>query len=495
MSHEASTAETKLPPLEHTGPHRKRLGLISIVACLGGLLFGYDTGVANGAEGPMAADLGLDLLQLGLVIASLGFAAAVGALLGGTVADAIGRRRAILILALLFFGGVILVVISPGGGGEFNPIGYGTLLAGRIVLGLAVGGASSVVPIYLAELAPYEIRGSITGRNELAIVSGQLAAFVINAVIAMTIGETGGVWRIMFAVCAVPAVFLFFGMLRMPESPRWLVEKGRKDEALKVLETVRSKSRAKAEYEQVEIIANEEREAKVGLRALFSNKWLLRIVAVGAGLAMFQQLTGINTIMYFGSRVLEEAGMTSQQAVLANISFGVVAVIGGLIALHNMDRIDRRKTFMIGLSLTTTCHVLVVIATSVFPDGHPARMWAVLILVVAFVLSMQTFLNIAVWVWLAEIFPLHMRGLGFGISAFFGWSMNGVLAFIMPSLLAWSLGGTFALLAVVGVLGVLFIYRLVPETRGRSLEALEEDVTTGTINTITASQRIAARKR
>ncbi|MEZ3159567.1 sugar porter family MFS transporter [Microbacterium sp. BWT-B31] len=489
MSHGVSAAEATLPPLETAGPHRKRLGLISIIACLGGLLFGYDTGVANGAEGPMAADLGLDLLQLGLVIASLGFAAAVGALLGGTLADAIGRRRAILVLAVLFFGGVLLVIFSPGGGGEFDPVGYTLLLAGRIVLGLAVGGASSVVPIYLAELAPYEIRGSITGRNELAIVSGQLAAFVVNAIIAITIGESGGVWRIMFAVCAVPAVFLFFGMLRMPESPRWLVEKGRTSEALEVLETVRSKSRAKAEHVQIEIIAEEESEAKVGLGALLTNRWLLRIVAVGAGLAMFQQLTGINTIMYFGSRVLEEAGMTPQQAVIANISFGVVAVIGGIIALRNMDRVDRRKTFMIGLSATTTCHVLVVIATSVFPDGHPARMWAVLILVVAFVISMQTFLNIAVWVWLAEIFPLHMRGVGFGIAAFFGWTMNGVLAFIMPSLLEWSLGGTFALLALVGVLGVLFIYRFVPETRGRSLEALEEDVTTGAINIITASQR------
>ena len=494
MSHGASAAEAALPPLS-PGPYRKRLGQISLVACLGGLLFGYDTGVANGAEGPMATDMALDLLQLGLVIASLGFAAAFGALLGGTLSDAIGRRRAIIVLAALFFGGVMLVIFAPGGGGAFSGFGYGMLLSGRIVLGLAVGGASSVVPIYLAELAPYEIRGSITGRNELAIVSGQLTAFVVNAVIALGFGTEGPVWRYMFAVCAIPAVCLFIGMLRMPESPRWLIEKGHHKEALKVLEQVRSKDRAKAEYDQIEIIAEEESESKVGLAALLSNKWLIRIVAVGAGLAMFQQLTGINTIMYFGTRVLKEAGMTEDQAVIANISFGVVAVIGGIIALHNMDRIDRRKTFMIGLTLTTTCHVLVAIATEVLPPGNPFRMWAVLILVTAFVLSMQTFLNIAVWVWLAEIFPLHMRGLGFGIAAFFGWTMNGILGFIMPTLINWSLTGTFALLAAVGVLGVLFIYRFVPETRGRSLEALEEDVTTGTINIITQSQKVAASRK
>lgn len=318
---------------------------------------------------------------------------------------------------------------------------------------------------------------------------------MVNAVIALGFGTEGPVWRYMFAVCAIPAVCLFIGMLRMPESPRWLIEKGHHKEALKVLEQVRSKDRAKAEHDQIEIIAEEESESKVGLAALLSNKWLMRIVAVGAGLAMFQQLTGINTIMYFGTRVLKEAGMTEDQAVIANISFGVVAVIGGIIALHNMDRIDRRKTFMIGLTLTTTCHVLVAIATEVFPPGNPFRMWAVLILVTAFVLSMQTFLNIAVWVWLAEIFPLHMRGLGFGIAAFFGWTMNGILGFIMPTLINWSLTGTFALLAAVGVLGVLFIYRFVPETRGRSLEALEEDVTTGTINIITQSQKVAASRK
>ena len=161
------------------------------------------------------------------------FAAAVGALLGGTLADAIGRRRANHRTRRAVLRRRDAGHLLPGGGGEFNAVGYAALLSGRIVLGLAVGGASSVVPIYLAELAPYEIRGSITGRNELAIVAGQLAAFVVNALIAVTVGETGGVWRIMFAVCAVPAVCLFFGMLRMPESPRWLVEKGRTEQALR----------------------------------------------------------------------------------------------------------------------------------------------------------------------------------------------------------------------------------------------------------------------
>ena len=151
---------------------------------------------------------------------------------------------------------------------------------------------------------------------------------------------------------------------------------------------------------------------------------------------MTQQLTGINSIMYYGTRVLEESGMSENEAMLANIAFGVVAVLGGIIALRNMDRLDRRKTFLIGLSLTTTCHCLVGVASMLLPAGNPARPFVILALVTAFVLSMQTFLNIAVWVWLAEVFPLHMRGLGFGISAFFGWTTNGFLALFFPSLVA-----------------------------------------------------------
>src|SRR3954452_21876014 len=332
MPHSASTVESALPPLA-PGPYRKRIGLISIIACFGGLLFGYDTGVSNGAERPMQAELGLSDLAIGVVISSLIFAAAVGALTGGQISDAWGRRKTIIVLAVLFFTGTLFVVFSPG---------FGILVTGRILVGLAVGGASTVVPVYLAELAPYKIRGSITGLNELAIVVSQLSAFVANAIIGNVFGNVVGLWRIMFAVCALPAIALFFGMLRMPESPRWLVEKGREDEALAVLKTVRSEDRAVAEWEQVERVVEEEHEEHwTGLGAIVRSKWLIRILLVGIGLSMTQQLTGINSIMYYGQRGLIEPGFTASAALSANIAAAGAAVVGANIALYNMDRIDR----------------------------------------------------------------------------------------------------------------------------------------------------------
>src|SRR5690606_4745099 len=220
MTSSSPGGSATLPPLTK-GPHSSRLGLISIVACLGGLLFGYDTGVINGALPSLTEEMGLTPISEGVVTSSLVFAAAIGAVSCGRISDAIGRRTTIIILAVLFFIGSVFVVTTPN---------IELLIVGRIFLGLGVGGASAVVPVFLAELAPFEIRGSITGRNELAIVSGQLAAFVINAIIGNVWGHVDGVWRIMFAVCAIPAIGLFFGMLRMPESPRWLLEKGRRDE-------------------------------------------------------------------------------------------------------------------------------------------------------------------------------------------------------------------------------------------------------------------------
>ena len=472
-----------LPPLTN-GPHRKRLGMVATVATFGGLLFGYDTGVINGALRPMTADLGLTPITEGIVTSSLLFGAAAGAVGGGRLSDSWGRRKTIILLAILFLVGALSCVFAPN---------FEVMVVGRVILGLAVGGASSVVPVYLAELAPYEIRGSLAGRNELMIVIGQLAAFVVNAIIGSVWGEFGGVWRIMLAVAAVPAVALFLGMLRMPESPRWLISQGRTQEALAVLKTIRSSDRAEAEMADVKHLADEEKEMNLSGWGALKNKWILRILLVGIGLGVAQQLTGINSIMYYGQSVLVEAGFDSRAALIANIAPGVIAVVGGVIALTMMQRVNRRTTLLLGFTLTTICHFLIGIASIALPVGNPARPFVILFLVVAFVGSMQTFLNIAVWVMLSEIFPLHIRGFAIGVSIFCLWIANAFLGLFFPTLVA-SVGitGTFFMFGVVGILALIFIYTQVPETRGRTLEALEEDVTTGAIYLVHKTPATAA---
>ena len=482
------TSETaQLPPLT-VGPHTRRLGVMAIVATFGGLLFGYDTGVINGAQSSMAAELALDDFAVGVVTSSLVFAAAFGALFGGSLADRIGRRRTIIALAVLFFAGSICVTVAPG---------FAVLVFGRVLLGLAVGGASTVVPVFLAELAPYEIRGSLAGRNEMMIVVGQLAAFVINAIIGNLLSDFGGVWRVMFAVCAIPAVFLFIGMLRMPESPRWLMRRGDSAAALAVLQRIRPLDRAEAEVSQLQQLlgtrepgelggaqagASQGQETLRGLRLIASNKWFVRILLVGIGVGVAQQLTGINSIMYYGTSVLEEAGFSHSAALIGNIAPGIIAVIGAFIALYMMDRWDRRKTFITGFALTTISHVVIGVASLTVPEDAVIRPYLILALVVFFVGSMQTFLNVVTWVYISEIFPLRFRGLGVGIAIFCHWIMNGVLALFFPSLIAATgLTTTFFLFAGVGALALLFMATCVPETRGRTLESMEADITSGAI--------------
>lgn len=477
MTHPSTdTATSALPPLTR-GPHERRLGVVALVSTLGGLLFGYDTGVINGALLPMTQELGLTSITEGVVTSSLLFGAALGAVTIGRLSDAWGRRRTILLLAVLFFVGTIICVSAPS---------FEVLVIGRVLLGLAVGGASAVVPVFLAELAPYEIRGSISGRNEVMIVSGQLAAFVVNAIIGNVLGHVDGVWRIMLAVAALPAIALFFGMLRMPESPRWLLSKGRHEDALRVLSTIRSPERAEAEARDIRAtVALEERTTTAGLGEVLRNKWLVRIIVIGIGIAVFQQLTGINSILYYGQVVLAESGFGAQAALIANIAPGIIGVVGAFIALWMMERINRRTTFITGYALTAICHFLIGLASVLVPADSAARPYILLILIVAFVGSMQTFLNVATWVLLSEIFPLRIRALGMGISVFCLWVTNALLSLYFPTIIG-TLGitGSFFGFAVVNALALVAMIRFLPETRGRTLEAVEEGVTTGAIFTI-----------
>ncbi|UEA82788.1 sugar porter family MFS transporter [Tsukamurella paurometabola] len=455
------------------------MDLVAVVATFGGLLFGYDTGVLNGALEPMKHDLGLTTTTEGLVVSTLLIGAAVGALACGRLADAIGRRKTMIILAVIFFVGTLGAVVAND---------LAVMLPARFVLGLAVGGASVVVPVYLSELAPTERRGALSGRNELAIVVGQLLAFVINAIIAavwppLTDSNPDGhpgVWRIMLAVCAVPAVCLFLGMLRMPESPRWYISKGRHDEALAVLMQVRTEDRARAEMAEVEQLAQEEEAAQTGGWADLAIPWVRRIMLAAVILAIAQQLTGINSVMYYGTEMLKTAGFSDSAAPIANIFMGVSAVVGSAICLFVLiDRVPRRRLILLGMAGVTVFHGLTVLSALVLPEGK-VQAYGVLIFVALFVLAMQTALNVPVWVCLSELFPLRLRGFGMGLSVLVLWLTNALVGQLFPTLIkVGGIVGTYGTFFVVCALFGFLIYKTLPNTSGRSLEDLEESFSHG----------------
>ncbi|MFG2133703.1 sugar porter family MFS transporter [Streptomyces sp. NPDC048751] len=446
----------------------RRLRIITVIATFGGLLFGYDTGVINGALPYMTDDLGLTPVTEGMVTSSLLLGAALGAITGGRLSDARGRRRTILTLAVLFFIGALGCTLAPT---------TAVMVVARFVLGLAVGGASVTVPVYLAEVSPAERRGALVTRNELMIVSGQLLAFTSNAIIARVGGESGGVWRWMLVIATVPAVVLWFGMLVMPESPRWLASRSRHTEALDVLRQVRSRQRAEAELAEVTALAVKDEQEKLGgWQDVKGVPWVRRLMFIGFGIAIVQQITGVNTIMYYGTQILTDAGFAADSALTANIANGVISVLATFVGIWLLGRVPRRPMLMTGQLGTTAALLLIGVFSLVLPSGD-GRAYAVLAMTVTFLAFQQGAISPVTWLMLSEIFPMRMRGFGMGMAAVVLWLTNFVIGLVFPSLVSGiGISNTFFLFVVAGLVSLTFVKRYVPETKGRTLETLEAEL-------------------
>ncbi|MFD4248186.1 sugar porter family MFS transporter [Amycolatopsis thermoflava] len=470
MSHVKDDAPSgQTLPEDQKGPHTRRLRLITVIATFGGLLFGYDTGVINGALPYMQADLGLTALSEGLVTSSLLLGAALGAVLGGRLSDRRGRRRTILALAVIFLVGTLGCTFAPD---------TTVMVISRFVLGLAVGGASVTVPTYLAEVSPAERRGRLVTQNELMIVTGQLLAFTFNAIIGNAFGESGGVWRWMLVLATLPAVVLWFGMLVMPESPRWLASRERFGDALSVLKEVRSARRAEAELAEVRQLALQDRQAKTGGWSDLATPWIRRLVLTGVGIAIVQQITGVNSIMYYGTQILTDAGFSANGALTANIANGVISVLATFVGIWLLGRVNRRPMLIAGQIGTTSALLLIGLFSLLLPEGT-GRAFVVLTLTVTFLAFQQGSISPVTWLMLSEIFPLKLRGFGFGLCALVLWLTNFAVGLLFPLLVeAIHISGTFFLFAALGVGAITFVARFVPETRGRSLETLEKELRT-----------------
>ena len=290
----------------------------------------------------MRDDLSLTTCWEGFVVSSLLIGAAFGALIGGRLADSLGRKRSLMVCAALFFLGAIGTATAPS---------LAPMIASRIVLGLAVGAASAVVPLFLAEMAPANRRGRIVTINELMIVSGQLVAFIVNAGLDRWY-DGPSVWRWMLAIAAIPALLLFVGMMTLPDSPRWYALKGRHDDARRVLERTRPPPRPQEEYESVvehakRDLAEDKGKAWSDLRAYV---WMRRIVFVGIGLAVVQQATGINTAIYYAPTILESTGLGTSAALVATIAVGVISVTMTLVGIVLLGFMNRRPLLITGFS-------------------------------------------------------------------------------------------------------------------------------------------------
>lgn len=446
---------------------RRKLRIITLISTFGGLLFGYDTGVINGALPYMSSadQLNLNSFTEGLVTSSLLFGAALGAMFGGRLADRFGRRKVILYLALVFFLATLGCTLAPD---------VTIMVSFRFILGLAVGGASVTVPTYIAEISPAERRGQMVTQNELMIVTGQMLAYIFNAILGNALDGNDHIWRYMLVIATLPAVFLWFGMLFVPKSPRWLALQGNMEEALDILKQVRDDQRAKSEIKEIrKSIADEAGADNATFKDLYE-PWVRRIVFLGIGIAIVQQITGINSIMYYGTEILKDSGFTTKAALIGNIANGVISVLATFVGIWLVGRVGRRPMLLTGLFGTTSALLLIGIF-SVTLKGTAVLPFVILALTVTFLAFQQAAISPVTWLMLSEIFPLKLRGLGMGVTTFCLWITNFVIGLVFPTLLdKIGLSTTFFVFFALGLAAIAFVKKYLPETQGRTLEQVEQ---------------------
>ena len=433
----------------------------SAVTALGGLLFGYDTGVVSGALLFLSRTFGsLSSFDKELVTSLLLVGAAVGALGAGRLADRVGRRPTILVTAVVFVVGVLGAAAAPS---------FGFLVAMRFVIGLAVGSASMTVPMYIGEVAPPKFRGALVSFNQLAITLGILVSYLIDYSLSGS-----GDWRLMFGLAAVPAILLFCGMLFQGESPQWLVAHGREEEARRLLTHLRRPEEVEEELEALR--ANSERTVEG--RQLLSPR-LRGLLALGVLMAVFQQVTGINTVIYYAPTLLHSAGFGNGASLLANVGNGAVNVAFTLVAISLLDRVGRRSLLLVGTG-GMAVGLVTVAAMFLASGGSSLSGTAAVVAVVALFLYTASFavgLGPVFWLLISEIYPSRVRGPAMGIATLANWAANFVVTISFLSLLsALTNAGTFLLFALLTLVALAYFAWKVPETKGMHLSQIESDV-------------------
>ncbi|HEM8660028.1 TPA: sugar porter family MFS transporter [Klebsiella aerogenes] len=455
----------------------KRIRLITLVSTIGGLCFGYDTGVISGALIFMKNDLGLSPLQEGLVTSFLLFGAAIGSVAGGWLSDRQGRRKNILWVAIIFIFGAL---------GTACAWDMSSMIIARFILGLAVGCASVTVPIYISELARPSQRERLVTVNELMIVSGQFLAYSVNAAIVNFYPDISHNWRLMLAIPALPGALLWIGMLMMPESPRFFIRQGRADKAVEVLRTLRHPQEVEAEIRDIERV-NQVDSVHGRFIDEVKKKWVLQLILIGLMIVLATRVTGVNTIMYYAPTVLKATGLGDAAAVTGAVANGVVSILAILLGMLLIGKHSRRKMFFtgqigvtlslvsIGLSFKFFFHLETIEGVSSLHANFAGASYIILGLMLMFLIFMQGWIAPVFWLMLAEIYPLRMRGLGMGLSVFGLWIFDFIIQSVFPILLNHYGGGmTFGVFAGTNLIMLMLLVKYLPETRGLTLEQIEQ---------------------
>ena len=429
------------------------------IAALAGLLFGFDTGIISGAILFIKSEFHLAPLTEEFLVSAALIGAVCGCVLSGRVTDAIGRRSTILITAGVFSVGSIVSAIAPN---------VGLLIVGRLAVGLAIG-ASYTAPLYIGEIAPPNLRGGLVTLNQLAITVGILLSYVVDALFAPNQS-----WRWMLASGVLPAIALELGIVFLPESPRWLLLHGFRERATKTFARIRANEDNRAEIDEI----LEHAQTGSGKIADLLRPMTMRVIFLGAGLAVIQQVTGINTVIYYAPTIFQAAGFQSAQAsITATAGVGLVNVIMTIVSIPLVDRVGRRPLLL--SSLTGMLLSLVLLAIG-FALGGPALKWIGVLSLVVYIASFAIGLGPVFWLLISEIFPLNIRGQAASIATTANWLSNFFVSLTFLSLLN-GLGNvwTFLVYAVLSAGGLWYCFALVPETKGVPLERIERNLRSG----------------
>lgn len=462
------STETQPAKIEPLPDNKMTLPMFVVLAVVmvSGALFGYDQGVISGALDGIRNTFGLGSLLTEVVTSWVTLGALLGSLAGGSLADRFGRKQSVLVAGLLFAIGALLQAFAPG---------TAILVAGRLVVGFGVGVAAVAAPLYGAELAPAAMRGRFVSVYQLAITIGIFLAYLVDSALA-----DSGAWRVMLGVSGVPGILLILVALLAPESPRWLLKMRRRGEALVVMKQVRPGVDPAPRLAAIEATLGEE-ENRASWSEVFAPAWR-RPLTVAVGLAVFQQITGINAIIYYANDIFAAAGFATpvQQTTATTWAIGGVNVLATFIAIAFIDRLGRRPLLLAGLfgmgtSLLVVGAAFQSISAGAGGAGPSTAGFVTLAALIVFIISFAFSLGPVVWTVIAEILPGRMRGRAVAVATAVNWGAAFLVSqFFLTLIEAIGSSLTFWLFALFCLLGWFWIYRRVPETKGRSLEQIEQ---------------------